>query len=91
MKVVKVGKGTKWQCGTATVIEEVWTAVDDVIVEEGDDLTPNEEELVDTLREDDVDVPTDDGQQVHDKKVVQTLKVRAITDMAKRGIKITPT
>jgi hypothetical protein len=54
-------------------------------------LTPDEEEIVDTLGKNDVDVPTDDRQQVHDEKVVQTLKVRAITDMAKRGIKITPT
>jgi hypothetical protein len=54
-------------------------------------LTPDEEEIVDTLGKNDVDVPTDDGQQVHDEKVVQTLKVCAITDMAKRGIKITPT
>ena len=90
-KVVKVGKGTKWQCGTAAVIEEVQTAVDDVIVEEGDDLTSDKEEIADTLREDDVDVHTDDGQQVHDEKVVQTLNICTIADMAKRGIKITPT
>ena len=54
-------------------------------------MTPDEEEIVDTLGKNDVDVPTDDRQQVHDEKVIQTLKVCAIADMAKRGIKITPT
>ena len=90
-KVIRVGKGTKWQRGGAAVIEEVCTAIDDVIVEAGDDLTPEEEEITDTLGEEDAEVPTDNRQQIHDDKVVQTLKVCAITDMTKRGIKITPT
>ena len=89
--MIRVGKGTKRQCGGAAVIEEVRSAVDDVIVEAGDDLTPEEEEIADTLGEEDAEVPTDNGQQIHDDKVVQTLKVCAIADMTKRGIKITPT
>lgn len=31
----------------------------------------------------------DDGRDAHDEKVVQTLKVRAIADMARKGVKIT--
>ena len=31
----------------------------------------------------------DDGQDAHDEKVVQTLKVCAIADMARKGVKIT--
>jgi len=32
----------------------------------------------------------DNGQEVHDEKVVQTLKACAIADMVKKKIKITP-
>ena len=53
-------------------------------------MSPEEEQIADALQEEELEVPADDGQQVHDEKVVQTLKVRAIADMAKRGIKIAP-
>ena len=53
-------------------------------------MTPEEEEIAAAIQEDAADVPVDNGQEVHDKKVVQTLKVRAIADMVKKKIKITP-
>jgi hypothetical protein len=89
-KVVKVGKGTKRKRGVDAVISEIQTAVDDVVVNEGDDLTPEEEEIAAAIEDENDGVPADNGQQVHDEKVIQTLKVRAIADMANRGIKITP-
>ena len=88
-KVVKVGKGTRRKRGQAGVLAEIHTAVDDVVVDEGDELTPEEEEIAAAIQEDAADVPADNGQEVHDEKVVQTLKVRAIADMLKK-IKITP-
>jgi hypothetical protein len=53
-------------------------------------LTPEEEEIAAAVQEDAADVPVDNGQEVHDEKVVQTLKARAIADMVKKKIKITP-
>jgi hypothetical protein len=53
-------------------------------------LTPEEEEIVAAVQEDATDIPVDNGQEVHDEKVVQTLKARAIADMVKKKIKITP-
>jgi hypothetical protein len=53
-------------------------------------LTPEEEEIAAAVQEDAADVPADNGQEVHDEKVVQTLKARAIADMVKKKIKITP-
>jgi hypothetical protein len=53
-------------------------------------LDPEEAEIADVLQMEESESPADNGQQVHDEKVVQTLKVRAIAEMARRGIKITP-
>jgi hypothetical protein len=89
-KVVKVGKGTKRQRGAQAVIAEVQTAVEDVVVQEGDDLMPEEEEIAAAIEDENAEVPLDNGQQVHDEKVVQTLKLQAIADMARRNIKIAP-
>ena len=61
--------------------------IDDVIVE-GEDLTPDEEEIATALQEDDSEpeaMLADDGWDAHDEQVVQTLKVRAIADIKKRG------
>lgn len=85
-----MGKGTRRKRGQAGVLAEIHTAVDDVVVDEGDELTPEEEEIAAAIQEDAADVPVDNGQEVHDEKVVQTLKVRAIADMVKKKIKITP-
>ena|ERR1700683_897349 len=68
------------------------TSIDDVIVEEGEDLTPDEEKFATALQGDDLEpeaMLADDGQDAHDEKVVQTLKVHAIADMARKGVKIT--
>ena len=89
-KVIKVGKGTRQKRGQAGILTGVHTAVEDVVVDEGDDLTPEEEEIAAAIREDAANVPLDNGQEVHDEKVVQTLKARAIADMVKKKIKITP-
>jgi hypothetical protein len=59
-------------------------------MQEGDELNPEEEEIANALRGEELETPADNGQQIHDEKVVQTLKVRAIADMARRGVKITP-
>jgi hypothetical protein len=53
-------------------------------------LTPEEEEIAAAIQEDAADVPLDNRQEVHDEKVIQTLKARAIADMVKKKIKITP-
>ena len=53
-------------------------------------MTPEEEEIAAAVQEDAADVPADNGQEVHDEKVVQTLKAHAIADMVKKKIKITP-
>ena len=53
-------------------------------------MTPEEEEIAAAIQEDAADVPVDNGQEVHDEKVVQILKVHAIVDMVKKKIKITP-
>jgi hypothetical protein len=89
-KVVKVGTGTRRTRGAAAAVADVQTAVEDVVIEEGDELTPEEEDIANALQEEQCETPADDGQQVHDEKIVQTLKVRAIADMARKGIKITP-
>jgi hypothetical protein len=89
-KVVKVGKGTKRKHGTDAIIVEVQTVIDDIVMQEGDELNPEEEEIANALRGEELETPADNGQQIHDEKVVQTLKVRAIADMARRGVKITP-
>lgn len=87
---MKVGKGTKRKRGTAAVITDIQTAIEDVVTEESDELTPEEEQVAEVLDEEALETPIDDGQQVHDNKVVQTLKVRAVTEMARRGIHISP-
>jgi hypothetical protein len=89
-EVVKVGTGTRRTHGAAAAVADVQTAVEDVVIEEGDELTPEEEDIVNALQEEQCETPADDGQQVHDEKIVQTLKVCAIADMARKGIKITP-
>lgn len=53
-------------------------------------MTPEEEEIAAAIQDDAAGVPVDNGQEVHDEKVVQTLKARAIADMVKKKIKITP-
>jgi hypothetical protein len=88
-KVVKVSKAARRTRGMA-IAADVAT-IDDVIVE-GEDLTPDEEEIAAALQEDDSEpeaMLADDGRDAHDEKVVQTLKVRAIADMARKGVKIT--
>ena len=89
-KVVKVSTGTRRARGAVVAIADVQTAVKDVVIEEGDDLTPEEENITNALQEDESETSPDNGQQLHDKKIVQTLKVHAVTDMARKGIKITP-
>ena len=44
-------------------------------------MTPEEEEIAAAVQEDAADVPADNGQEVHDEKLVQTLKACTITDM----------
>lgn len=89
-KVIKVGTGTRRAHGTAAAVVDIQTPVEDVVIEEGDDLTPKEEDIVNALQEDKSETPFDNGQKLHNEKIVQTLKVHAIADMARRGIKITP-
>ena len=71
-------------------IADVQTAVEDVVIKEGDDLTPEEEDIANALQEDKSKTPLDNREQLHDEKIMQTLKVHAVTDMARKGIKITP-
>lgn len=54
-------------------------------------MTADEQEISEALQGEEEEMPADDGQQVHDEKVVQTMKVRAIAEMVKCGVKITPT
>ena len=89
-KVVKVSTCTRRACGAAVAIANVQTAVKDVVIEEGDDLTPEEEDIANALQEDESETPPDNRQQLYDEKLVQTLQVHAVTDIARRGIKITP-
>lgn len=53
------------------------------IVEDGDNLTPDEEEIADALADDGalMSATADDDQVSHDKKVVETLRARAIREM----------
>jgi hypothetical protein len=88
-KVVKVYKAAQRTCGMAIAADVV--TIDDVIVK-GEDLTLDEEEIATALQEDDSEpeaMLANDGWDAHDEKVVQTLKVCAIADMARKGIKIT--
>jgi hypothetical protein len=48
-KVVKVGQGTKRKCGTAAIVAEIQTAVNDIIMQEGDKLDSEETEIADVL------------------------------------------
>lgn len=61
--------------------------VDELVLDAGEEPTGEDQERA--LNLDDEEVAMEEtGQQVHDDKVVKTLKVKAISEMAKRGVQI---
>jgi hypothetical protein len=58
------------------------------ILEPGETLSPEEEEVAQLLEDD--EVPADAGQAAHDEKVVKTLRDQAVDQMRAKGISITP-
>jgi hypothetical protein len=69
-KIVKVGRAQS-NSGAWAVIAKIQTAVEDVVVQEGNDLIHEEEEIAVAIKDENAEVPPHNGQQVHDEKVVQ--------------------
>lgn len=61
---------------------------DELVLDGGDELSIEDQELAETLAEDDISAPDTAGQDVHDEKVVDTLRVVAIRQMEDQGIRI---
>ena len=51
----------------------------------------DEQEISEALLGEEKEMLLNDGQQVHNEKVVQTMKVQTTIEMVKNGVKITPT
>ena len=87
-KAVKVGTGTKRRRGhTQPTTDDIPALADELVLDAGEEPTGEDQERA--LNLDDEEVATEEtGQQVHDDKVVKTLKVKAISEMAERGIQI---
>ncbi|KAJ6527343.1 hypothetical protein DFH09DRAFT_1094842 [Mycena vulgaris] len=88
-KVVKVGKGRTGTRGRPTAR---LAAQEDTVAEEGDDLTPVEEEIAQLLESNDGSAVDDvaQSQDLHDNHVARSVRDRAIASMALDGSVIDP-
>ncbi|GBE85912.1 hypothetical protein SCP_0804360 [Sparassis crispa] len=87
-KTVTVAAGTKrkrYQGRTATAL--VAEQDERTVLEEDDILSPEDDELAQVLEEEDSQLE-DDGQAIHDQRIVKTLRERAINEMARKGVVI---
>ncbi|KAH8110930.1 hypothetical protein DFH11DRAFT_728116 [Phellopilus nigrolimitatus] len=85
-KAVKIAAGAKRKRGHDQYVDSDPSDAtpQDALVEDGEQLTPEEEEIADVLQEEDQLI--DDGQVIHDKAVVATLRDRAIAQMKSKNI-----
>ena len=89
----KVRNGTRHQQGVTADAPDIPSGADEseAIIEEGDKLTMDEQEISEALLGEEEEMLLNDGQQVYNEKVVQTMKVQTTIEMVKHGVKITPT
>jgi hypothetical protein len=89
-KAVKVGTGTKQRRGhTQTTTDDILEVENELVVAAGEEPTGEDQEQALNLDE---EAPVEEtGQQAHNDKIVRTLKVKATSEMAKRGIQISTT
>lgn len=91
-KVVTVAAGTKRKRPGTTTQAATSAADEEFVMDAGEDLSPEEQEIAMTLEENDNETPLeDDGQEAHDKKVVNTLRLKAIREMSAQGVIVSNT
>ncbi|KAH8116611.1 hypothetical protein DFH11DRAFT_1506311 [Phellopilus nigrolimitatus] len=79
-KAIKIGTGTGQPCnGTQPSTSEF-------VIDHGDHLTVEEEELAEVICDD--EVGEDNGQDTHDTYIVSNIRDRAMANMAKRGVTV---
>ncbi|KAJ7085559.1 hypothetical protein C8R44DRAFT_651155 [Mycena epipterygia] len=81
-KAIKIGRGTKRKQGTQSSVETA------PIRPEADELELDEQ-LEQTVIENENEAPVDTGEQAHDDKVIRTTRKTAIAQMRAQGIVIT--
>lgn len=87
--MVKVAAGTKRKRGHTESSDRPPPPLleEELVLEAGEDPTEEDRELALHLGAD--EVSADGGQEAHDDRVVKTLREKAISEMAERGIQIT--
>ncbi|KAL6298463.1 hypothetical protein BKA93DRAFT_744076 [Sparassis latifolia] len=87
-KTVTVTAGTKRKRNQGCTATALVAEQDErTVLEEGDILSPEDDELAQVLEEEDSQLE-DDGQAIHDQRIVKTLRERAINEMARKGVVI---
>lgn len=80
------GQGRAGPASSTVVSDDV---SDEFVLESGEPLSAEEQEIAAVLEENDAEEGVDEsGQEEHDKKIVETLRMKAVRDMAERNITI---
>ncbi|KAH8105595.1 hypothetical protein DFH11DRAFT_1691980 [Phellopilus nigrolimitatus] len=79
-RAVKIGPGTGQSHSDSQ------PATSEIVIDHGDQLTPEEEELAEIIRDD--EEGEDNGQDTHDTYIVSNIRNRAKANMEKRGVTV---
>ncbi|KAH8113039.1 hypothetical protein DFH11DRAFT_1689602 [Phellopilus nigrolimitatus] len=79
-KAIKIGSGTGQPCNNTQ------PSASEFVIDHGDHLTAEEEELAEVICDD--EVGEDNGQDTHDTYIVSNIRDRAMANMAKRGVTV---